>query len=371
MASIFKRINSEDLAVTRTPIYEAIPITGSLVSSSVYGTSSIKTYSHGMFQTVYDYPFLSSSANSLFDITIGRSNDTSVATPSVIQDSKKKNIYNQMAQVLVGYDSESKIKKFDSKSELISGSNFENCYFLSFSRLLVKDEIKKGTFQLVLGTNSGSSTAFNSTLTIDDADAATNYYVDSPVGDYGLLKVTQNSSNPSLYSTAGLIFYQAGVVVLSPSVFAASASSGVQESGSLLANNKGQLQNAAALSGTNGTFIVSGSVREIFVSSSIDGAADALRQRIKNIQFNNTTEINSTIYFCRANHNEFNYSSNPSYLSGSKIVVKNSSLDAPISYITTVGLYSIDNELLAVAKVSEPLKKTPDDALILRVRLDV
>ena len=105
-------------------------------------------------------------------------------------------------------------------------------------------------------------------------------------------------------------------------------------------------------------------------SGSISGSADGLRNRIKNIQFNNTTELNSTIYFCRANHNEFNYSSNPTYVSGSKMRVKNVTSDSPVSYITSVGLYSADNELLAVAKLSEPLKKTPENELTLRVRLD-
>ena len=70
------------------------------------------------------------------------------------------------------------------------------------------------------------------------------------------------------------------------------------------------------------------------------------------------------------NNNEFNYSSNPTYLSNSKIRVKDTSLDQPVSYVTTVGLYSANNELLAVAKVSEPIKKTPDTELTLRVRLD-
>ena len=42
----------------------------------------------------------------------------------------------------------------------------------------------------------------------------------------------------------------------------------------------------------------------------------------------------------------------------------------PVSYITTVGLYDDKNQLLAVAKVSEPIKKTPDTELIARVRLD-
>ncbi len=95
-----------------------------------------------------------------------------------------------------------------------------------------------------------------------------------------------------------------------------------------------------------------------------------LRKRIQNIQFNNTVELNSSIYFCRINHNEYNYSANPTYLSSSKLVVKNKSSDMPVSYVTSVGLYSADNELLAVAKLSEPLKKTPTNELTLRVRLD-
>jgi hypothetical protein len=86
--------------------------------------------------------------------------------------------------------------------------------------------------------------------------------------------------------------------------------------------------------------------------------------------FNNTTELNSTIYFCRVGHNDFNYSSNPTYLKDSKIMVKERQSDAPVSYITSVGLYSADNELLAMAKLSEPLRKDPTNEMVLRVRLD-
>ena len=102
----------------------------------------------------------------------------------------------------------------------------------------------------------------------------------------------------------------------------------------------------------------------------IQNMADGLRNRVYDISFNNTTELNSTIYFCRASHNDFNYSSNPTYLSGSKIRVKTRAADTPVSYFTSVGLYSADNELLAVAKLSEPLRKDPTNEVTLRVRLD-
>ena len=69
-------------------------------------------------------------------------------------------------------------------------------------------------------------------------------------------------------------------------------------------------------------------------------------------------------------HNKYNHSTNPTYLSSSTIRVKSVNTDTPIAYITTIGLYSSDNELLAVAKLSEPLRKDPTNELTLRVRLD-
>ena len=81
--------------------------------------------------------------------------------------------------------------------------------------------------------------------------------------------------------------------------------------------------------------------------------------------------MNSTIYFCRANNTEFNFSANPTYLSESQIRVKGDNpLANPVAYITTVGLYSPDNELLAVAKLSKPLQKSYSKEAIIKVKLD-
>ena len=93
------------------------------------------------------------------------------------------------------------------------------------------------------------------------------------------------------------------------------------------------------------------------IGNEISASADFFRHRIFNLQFNNTIELNSTVYFCRAKHNEFNYSSNPTYLNNSQLRVKDSTTDIPISYITSIGLYSADNTLLAVGKFSEPIRK--------------
>jgi len=148
----------------------------------------------------------------------------------------------------------------------------------------------------------------------------------------------------------GHIYYQAGIAVLTASALGTTA---------MAAGTPAEIGNEE----TDDRFLI--------VNSGSNPINDAFIHRIQNIQFNNTTELNSTIYFCRANHNEFNYSSNPTYLSDSKIVVKaNELMMPPRSYATTVGLYSADNELLAVAKLSEPLRKDPTNELTLRVRLD-
>ena len=83
------------------------------------------------------------------------------------------------------------------------------------------------------------------------------------------------------------------------------------------------------------------SMTQAMTSSTISASCNALRHRICNISFNNTTEINSNIYFCRVPWNRYNYSTNPTYLSGAQIRVKNIASDSPISYITTIGMYNL------------------------------
>ena len=245
-----------------------------------------------------------------------------------------------------------------------NGEEMNSCFFLNFSRLLTKDEIKKGSFELLIGTGSQTTPfGYNVDATVGyvtvkrpaSAAGVDVHYTDSPAGEYTVL----SGSN---YKRAGLLFYQAGIAVITSSVLAF-------QSGTHAATLDG---NSKQLTGSNWNTTAGGVERMIAImtGSSITASCNEVRHRIKNIKFNNTTELHSTIYYIRAHHNEFNYSANPTYLTGSKIRVKASTTEEPVSYVTTVGMYSADNELLAVAKLSEPLKKTPNTDLTLRVRLD-
>lgn len=373
MATSFKTFDpGKDSVVTRNLLHEAIPITGTIISGTYYSgdvETNIKDFGHGMFQSVYDYPFLSSSANHIFDLTCGYAATSSLSKSddTVTQQTKKINIYNQMAQILVGFDENNAVRRFDEDGDLTGGTKIDEAYFINFTRLLTKDEVKKGSFSLTLGVGapgeSGYSNVFANSLTITDKSGSSGYKINSPAGEYGILYATGSGEVVDDagavpvdrgYAKVGLIYYQAGIAVISSSVF-----------GSLLSSS-------VSMSRTEGlpSPYLSASVDGVLSGSTIDINSNDMRHRIKNVSFNNSTELNSTVYFCRADNTDFNYSANPTYLSSSKIVVKNNSQDVPISYMTAVGLYSADNELLAVAKLSEPLKKDPTTEFTVRVRLD-
>jgi hypothetical protein len=363
MAQNYEPLNTNtDITTTKTLLHEAIPLTGSIVSgtyNSPDGTEfNIKDYSHGMFQSVYDYPYLSSSANRIFDITLGYSIDSVFSASTSTQNAKKRNMYDQMGLFLLGMSGSSEtIRKFETDLTYDQSGEADSAYFLTLDRLLMKDEIKKGSFALTIFTGSwpisntdsdaGAAYPDGAKVTLTDISASDiSGYGTVDGGEYGIL-YNNDAKNDVAY---GIVFYQAGICLLSSSIW------------------DGNPRFASGSLGTDGHEL--DGVSASFTGSSISASCDALRKRFVNLSFNNTTEINSTIYFCRVPHNKYNYSNNPTYISSGKIRVKAVAADQPVSYITTVGLYNAANELLAVAKLSEPLKKTPEVDMTIRVRLD-
>ena len=370
MPNQFQPFNlSTDVITTKTLIHEALPITGTIYKfqTGSYIEENIKNFSHGQFQSVYDYPYLSSSANHIFDLTVGYDEASPLSSSNSIQNSKKINMYNSMTQVLLGYSKGTGefVERFEADLNISDNSNqMLEVFFVNFSRLLTKDQIKKGSFSMTLATGSiEDAVTAGAVKTLADSNATSTGGVASALGgDYGILYTSSVGMEDPAGNGVGNIFYQAGIAVITASIFKNSletSTSGVdlteegifsQQIGDLVQNLKG--------------------VSQTLTGSSISGACNALRHRITNIAFNNTTEINSNIFFCRVPWNKFNYSTNPTYVSGGAVVVKNIGSDIPISYVTTVGMYSAAGELLATAKVSEPLRKDPTNELTLRVRLD-
>ena len=195
MATIFKTLTSDDITSTRTLLHESVPVTGTIVSGSTYSDNNIKNYSHGMFQSVYDYPYLCSSANHLFDLSCGYASSSGANNSANEQNSKKINIYSQMAQVLVGHDSTGSILSFDQDGDLSGGNKIQEAYFMNLSRLIAKDEIKKGTFSFEIGNNTSYASPFDTQLTIGDFGADQNFSSNSPAGEYAVLYTSSAEPN--------------------------------------------------------------------------------------------------------------------------------------------------------------------------------
>ena len=121
---------------------------------------------------------------------------------------------------------------------------------------------------------------------------------------------SNNFASGDNHTEIGKIYYQAGIVALTASMGLTTIAHG--GTGSVYDNFSVNPKETISA-------VVTGATIQTF--------ANAVRNKINKVSFNNTTELNSTIYFCRANHNEFNYSTNPTYLDGSKIRVKTNSTD--------------------------------------------
>jgi hypothetical protein len=80
--------------------------------------------------------------------------------------------------------------------------------------------------------------------------------------------------------------------------------------------------------------------------------------------------VASNILFIRVNGEDYNYTSNPTFVNGAGAVTYDTLADNPRTYVTTVGLYNANQDLLAVAKLSKPLPKDFTKELLVRVKLD-
>jgi hypothetical protein len=286
---------------------------------------------------------------------------------------EKINIYRQFSQTLLG-DASSKFRApFSSNS---SNDDIDEALFLCFKRLFVRDGVKRETFAMRFFQSSSaghaseahpeniSITATNpssGSVIFTDIGAASSIERSQFGGDVGNIVLASDTSQ-----TVGLMFYQKGIAVLD--ITRALNSTQIMT---------GSISSVGAVSSTP----VSASFVPHFVASaSMDQILDHISTtRFGSgsntfLTFQNNTKINSTLVFCRATADEFNYSSNPSYTDseGRILVIDESEQGSQksFSFITTIGLYDANEELLATAKLSRPVEKNDEKDLTFRVRLD-
>ena len=423
--STFKTISSADIKTTRSNLNQLVDFVEEDISGSstrkkfqVFVTSSgASAITSSLFHTVYDQDFSLQTANELFDLTFGIYSGSQTVTTasqgvdvngkllfsgSSVMMREKVNIYRQFSQLLLGDATQRFTSPFSNST--LEKENMDEILFLTLKRLFVRDGIKRESFAMRLFASSsepkvdtiGKATNLHvlpdheprGSVIVTDVGAASSIERSQFGGDVGNLVLASNTAE-----NVGLIFYQHGIVALDMK----RAFDGKQNmSGSISAvGSPGKLNhiNAAAGAtatpavGTDGVILpagfahVSASFVPHFVSS---GSIDTVLDHIATTRFSsgsqtfmtfqNNTQINSTLIFCRATADEFNYTSNPTYTDedGRILVIDESQqgIQKSFSFVSTIGLYDANEELLAVAKLSRPVEKNDEKDLTFRVRLD-
>jgi len=91
---------------------------------------------------------------------------------------------------------------------------------------------------------------------------------------------------------------------------------------------------------------------------------------INKVSFISLNMLKRSVFFTRAFNQEYNYTNNPTAIANASLGSISSNLTGnPTSFITTIGLYNDDNELVAVAKTAPPVKKDFDTEKVFAVRL--
>ena len=161
-------------------------------------------------------------------------------------------------------------------------------------------------------------------------------------------EATVNSLTASNGEGIGLFYPDQGLVILNPvavhSIIGKSIDSGSVQNASLYSGN--------AYEGKN----------QFLLHEAINGGGDFEARRTEN--------VSTSHYFIRATNREFNFSNNPTFVTGSDGSFSESTFEKdPKTFITTVGLYNDSNEMIAVAKTSQPIQKSFDKEVLIKVKL--
>jgi hypothetical protein len=143
-----------------------------------------------MFQSVYDYPYLSSSANHSSILTIGYDESSGFLAQLLLSKRKRKSICitRCLRYFLVTLVLQTRVRLFESDLKLDGQGSMKEVFFVNFSRLLTKDQIKKGSVSITLGTGPMADVELG-TITYTDANATENCRNFNTVGgDYGITR---------------------------------------------------------------------------------------------------------------------------------------------------------------------------------------
>ncbi len=358
----FKQLDPEDFVVSSDSVTSTVwsnnaPSLSTFHTSSTQREGSSGPYYLSVYQTASD----SDTAAVQFQIAYANRNggggvnfDTTV--PFV---SPTTTIYGQYRTLILEDENASFVW-----GDTLTGSADNDFYVISIERARYKQSLLPGTMNLTIDSNVSTTNLGQLHLT-DNSGMITlpDYYGTQRVyqvisGSNGVANTTINDNGYSFNSGS----YGWFCPDISTILFNASA-----------LDVNGELSNVTGINlatdsaentfGNNPTRLYNA------ISSSVGTGTVANRANI--FELNSQETISSDYVFIRARNNEFNYTENPSFISGSTgEVIYSYFINNPQTFPTTVGLYNDNSDLLAVAKLSRPIQKDFTKEALVRVKLD-
>lgn len=360
---IYKRFDYNNDVIENTKRVQTKGIWGRDDCTGVSGgTGSLNSFYTSSLQTstskVYYYDVLSTpdKCTSEFSVTYGHVDGSgSYSGGGQMNDSPSRAIYSQYKLLT---DTTSSLFTFS------DNSTSKQIYVLNINKSRLGDKLDPGNWELNLGKLNGDSiankyhTGSNVTLKttgeifkfIDDSGDSDQRFSDRFLSSKKYSVVSGSISNGA-YSTSsyGWVYPNLGIIVL----------------------NGDKLDAQVGFNSFTGSNVNGDNSMKLF--KSISGSSAPIGSRTDTYTFDarNSKLITQAHYFVRIPNKEFNYSNNPTYVTGSLGELRfDSFISDPKVYITTVGLYNDYNELVAIAKLSQPVKKSFTEEKLIEIKVE-
>ena len=333
----FKRLDPQDISISAESIVapawsaQQVELKAFHTSSTQVGVGAGKYY-----YDIYQTASLDSAAAVQFSLAYGNTLGNGSTMISTVSGSSPSAITYGQYRTLVNGD--------ENTNFTFGNITPQSIFAISINRSRYKEKLLPGSFNLVLsgsGTNRISLTDNSlSTTTVSYVDAGRVYDIVSgsdglPYSDSGF---TINSGS------YGKFLPDVGLVILNGAALSGSAAAG----GIALTVNEGANVSATL------------NLTSIYNAINAGGS----------FKLKSEETISSNYVFVRVRNGEFNYSTNPSNITGSGELRHDVMVNTPQAYITTVGMYNDNNDLLGVAKLSKPLLKDFTKEALVRIKLD-
>jgi len=351
---VFTRFDlSSDVVGNQKTIVTTGLFSGNAATMSVMYTSSLQTDSSKNYY--YEaWNGTSTSSEPQFSIAYGNRLGSGSSAAGTLNDSPSRAIYSQYRLLL--------LEPGDTTFTTGLGDT-DSIFALNFNRARIKDKLDPGNWQLTIGelngdavannVHTGSNVKINTSSPkffnlIDDSGQTQETNLTSAGRVFNIVSgsITSgiyNSTNPVYF---GLCYPDMGILILDGNMLNASASFNIVSGSNIAGDNAWKLFTS-----------ISGSMS----NNSVNYA----------MQARNAETVTSTHYFVRVKNAEYNFSNNPSFVTGSVgEFAQPTFIGDPKVYITTIGLYNDRQELLAVAKLSQPVQKSFSKEALIKVKLD-